>query len=370
MRHLNAMFPHANLMGADASTASNAAAAATSTSGAAASDIEVLSLLQTMLKVVQVFGKQPPAAEDGTTTQLVLTSFIGTAARQMGIWRMQLPVPARSSSGSDSGSEGGSSNGSGSSSGGGSGSSSSGNGHGGDSGKQPQECTANDYAAAAPWASLLGRCLLVAGDRLAQVEVHLSDGEGGVAALRSLAGRSRELASSFGELERCCKVLETELLRKLRLSGGPAAVADAEGGGELLMQQLADLAGSLKSLEGKMEGFGDVALYDAGKVGVLTREVKEAGEKLREVGMAVCAQAPLRAYCNNPRCRNLTLLSEMQLVKMGSSQCSGCKVAGYCGRACQKAHWKEHKAVCQRLQAGGKSATAAAGSAAAAAGMN
>jgi len=48
------------------------------------------------------------------------------------------------------------------------------------------------------------------------MESHLSDGEGGMAALRSLAGRSNELASSFGELERCCKVLETELLQKLR----------------------------------------------------------------------------------------------------------------------------------------------------------
>jgi hypothetical protein len=28
--------------------------------------------------------------------------------------------------------------------------------------------------------------------------------------------------------------------------------------------------------------------------------------------------------------------------------CTGCREVRYCGRACQKQHWKQHKAVCKR----------------------
>ena len=29
--------------------------------------------------------------------------------------------------------------------------------------------------------------------------------------------------------------------------------------------------------------------------------------------------------------------------------CEGCRNARYCGRQCQKAHWKQHKKECRRL---------------------
>ena len=33
---------------------------------------------------------------------------------------------------------------------------------------------------------------------------------------------------------------------------------------------------------------------------------------------------------------------------MKLSACSGCQTAIYCGRACQRAHWPEHKATCKQ----------------------
>ena len=32
--------------------------------------------------------------------------------------------------------------------------------------------------------------------------------------------------------------------------------------------------------------------------------------------------------------------------------CTGCKIVVYCGKACQKAHWKQHKEVCRRMPKG------------------
>jgi hypothetical protein len=58
---------------------------------------------------------------------------------------------------------------------------------------------------------------------------------------------------------------------------------------------------------------------------------------------------PLRtcAACGQP---------DVQMLK-----CSRCKAAFYCGAACQKRHWREHKAACAAAsggQAGGGTAGA------------
>jgi hypothetical protein len=64
--------------------------------------------------------------------------------------------------------------------------------------------------------------------------------------------------------------------------------------------------------------------------------------------------------CNNPSCANLSGLTEMGLVSGRSCVCGGCRVAHYCGRACQPAVWKQHKPVCAALAAATAAATAAA----------
>ena len=58
-------------------------------------------------------------------------------------------------------------------------------------------------------------------------------------------------------------------------------------------------------------------------------------------------EVPLPLGCSNSHCTSLVGPSE---VTAASKACSGCKVVRYCSRACQVAHWKEHKELCKRLQ--------------------
>jgi hypothetical protein len=55
--------------------------------------------------------------------------------------------------------------------------------------------------------------------------------------------------------------------------------------------------------------------------------------------------------CNNPACSSLDGPSEAQLVGGRSCTCAGCLTARYCGRACQRATWRQHKPVCKVLAA-------------------
>jgi hypothetical protein len=57
------------------------------------------------------------------------------------------------------------------------------------------------------------------------------------------------------------------------------------------------------------------------------------------------------SFCNNPNCVNLSGPREVQLVSGRSCVCAGCRVARYCGRACQREVWKLHKPVCKSLAA-------------------
>ncbi|KAI7836462.1 hypothetical protein COHA_009679 [Chlorella ohadii] len=68
-----------------------------------------------------------------------------------------------------------------------------------------------------------------------------------------------------------------------------------------------------------------------------------------EAADAPSAAAP-RRMCAAPGCGNTR----------GLRSCGGCHVARYCSAACCKAHWREHKPECRRLQAEAAAAAAAA----------
>jgi hypothetical protein len=80
----------------------------------------------------------------------------------------------------------------------------------------------------------------------------------------------------------------------------------------------------------------------AGKFGQLVDALQAAGNASSVFAVPHC--------CNNPLCNELSGPSELSLLSGTSCICGGCRVARYCGRGCQKAHWKQHRAVCKVLQ--------------------
>jgi hypothetical protein len=61
------------------------------------------------------------------------------------------------------------------------------------------------------------------------------------------------------------------------------------------------------------------------------------------------AKSSARGCCNNPRCLNLSGMSEMGLVVGGGGArgvCSGCREVCFCSRQCQKEAWLLHKLPC------------------------
>jgi hypothetical protein len=79
---------------------------------------------------------------------------------------------------------------------------------------------------------------------------------------------------------------------------------------------------------------------------------------VRSMGVAL-SMLPFLNACNNPVCLNLAGPRELQLVSGHSCICAGCHVARYCGRLCQRQHWKQHKPACKVLAAAQAVATAA-----------
>jgi hypothetical protein len=91
--------------------------------------------------------------------------------------------------------------------------------------------------------------------------------------------------------------------------------------------------------------------YSAAADGDQAAALRRAGKQLKAVGQSLCAFA-VRRVCNNPLCCNMSGASEAALVAGRTCLCSGCRVARYCSRVCQKQHWKsQHKPVCQALAA-------------------
>jgi hypothetical protein len=80
-----------------------------------------------------------------------------------------------------------------------------------------------------------------------------------------------------------------------------------------------------------------------GALKALVQALQAAGQALGCLATPIC--------CNNPCCSSVASPSELQSVSGKGCICAGCCTARYCDRACQRAHWKRHKPVCQALAA-------------------
>ena len=120
--------------------------------------------------------------------------------------------------------------------------------------------------------------------------------------------------------------------------------------------QLAAASCTLQQLEQQMDMLLSAQqetqqeLTDASLTG-LVRQLQATGGMLSSIAVP--------HFCNNPGCGNVSGPTEVQLVSGRSCVCAGCRTARYCGRACQRAAWQQHKPVCKALAAAAASAAAA-----------
>jgi hypothetical protein len=100
-----------------------------------------------------------------------------------------------------------------------------------------------------------------------------------------------------------------------------------------------------------------------------TPAILAAAQQLHGTGLALCSFA-VPCMCNNPGCQSVAGVSELAAVSGRSCICAGCRVARYCGRACQRAAWQQHKHVCGALsEAAAATAATATGAAGPATGV-
>jgi hypothetical protein len=95
-----------------------------------------------------------------------------------------------------------------------------------------------------------------------------------------------------------------------------------------------------------------------GGAGLAHAEVLELAEQLRAFG-AAASSIPVPHFCNNPACDTVRGPSEAKLVSGRSCLCGRCRVARYCSRDCQAAHFKQHKHACKAMAAAAVSEGAA-----------
>jgi hypothetical protein len=196
-----------------------------------------------------------------------------------------------------------------------------------------------------PWAVLLGRCFLLWAQQLerdypglleaqrqgGQQQTWLQVAEGGLAqhfsarwCLLGVPGKT------FARLELCVHAAITWLQ--------DARVADRlSAAGYQPQQVLEPLTQLMAVAQAAAEDSDPIALR------ALVQTLRAAGQALGCLATPVC--------CNNPSCSSLVGLTELQSVSGKGCICAGCRTARYCDRACQRAHWKQHKPVCQALAA-------------------
>jgi hypothetical protein len=217
-----------------------------------------------------------------------------------------------------------------------------------------------DCRPALPWLVLLGRCCCACAVLAKQWQAKL-ESDGPLASLDhfSWAMQRDDIVQNLNSLH-----FGLEQAVKWLAADNTAQQLTALGyQPQVLQQQLAGAANSLcwggrdtqladRPLETEDDSTSTIArLADATVLKVIHEQLQAASSVL------ACFAIP--HACNNPACRNVGGPSEAQLVGGRSCICAGCRIARYCGRACQRAAWRQHKPVCKALAATTAAAAAA-----------
>jgi hypothetical protein len=90
-----------------------------------------------------------------------------------------------------------------------------------------------------------------------------------------------------------------------------------------------------------------------GTTALMAASIEEHAEVVAALIKAGATAAGASAYQTaGPEAKSPTQCSSSGCSKDGVMKCTRCKRARYCGRMCQLAHWKAHKADCKRWGAG------------------
>jgi hypothetical protein len=127
------------------------------------------------------------------------------------------------------------------------------------------------------------------------------------------------------------------VLEWVRCVDSPSAQAQLAAAGCAPQQLQEQLVSLLSAQQGMQQGLTEASLA------ALVQQLRATGGMLSSIAVP--------SFCNNPACGNVSGPTEVQLVSGRSCMCAGCRIASYCGRACQRTAWQKHKQVCKALAA-------------------
>jgi hypothetical protein len=215
--------------------------------------------------------------------------------------------------------------------------------------------TAAAAAAAAPWLAVFGRCCMLWGVELRQLQQ--SRPNLGQQLAQLARGGTLDIASVQRVLQlpgihaAVVALIELEQGVTFPFTAGVAECAEwlgARGRVQALTALGFPADEALQSMTAFVEAVRVTqAATDAAAAAAAYGQMADGASAL-----GVCLNT--LAYpdaCNNPCCSNMAGATERETVSGRSCLCAGCKVTRYCSRVCQKQHWKQHKPVCKALGA-------------------
>jgi hypothetical protein len=203
--------------------------------------------------------------------------------------------------------------------------------------------------AALPWVVLLGRCCGTCDVLMQHCQHSLESDDAAVSLQPQQWTMHRQILTNNMQL---LQASLTDVVQWLAADNTVQQLTALGYKPQDLQQQLAAAAEALPALSNDLQAANPFTDGHAEAVAAL----QAAQEQLLAAGSMLACFA-ISHVCNNPACGNMAGPSEAQLVGGRSCICAGCRTARYCGIACQRTAWRQHKPVCKALAAAAAAAT-------------